>query len=79
MKKFASVYSIFVGLSMIAMWVMFYVTGGIPEINTRPAEIGLHMIAETLTALLLIAGGVGMVKNIVYKKYISEKGCEIHE
>lgn len=47
----------FVELSMIAMWTLFYVTGGIPEINTRPAEIGLHMIAETLTALLLIAGG----------------------
>jgi hypothetical protein len=53
----------FVGLSMIAMWTMFYVTGGIPEINTRPVEIGLHIIAETLTALLLIAGGMGLVKN----------------
>lgn len=47
---------------MIGMWTMFYATGGIPELTTRPAEITLHLLAEFLTALMLIIGGVSVLK-----------------
>ena len=56
-SKVAAGYSIFVGLSMIGMWIMFYCTGGIPELNTKPAEIGLHITGEMITAVVLIMGG----------------------
>lgn len=56
-KKVAAGYSIIVGLSMIGMWIMFYCTGGIPELNTKPAEIGLHITGEIITAVVLIIGG----------------------
>jgi hypothetical protein len=42
---------------MIGMWIMFYCTGGIPELNTKPAEIGLHITGEMITAVVLIIGG----------------------
>lgn len=58
--KAAAVYSVFIGSSMIVMWIMFYVTGGIPEINSKPIEIGLHIIAEIITAIALIIGGIGL-------------------
>lgn len=56
-KKVVAGYSIFVGLCMIVMWIMFYCTEGIPELSTKPAEIGLHITGEMITALLLIIGG----------------------
>jgi len=59
-KKVAAGYSIFVGISMIGMWTMFYCTGGIPELNTKPAEIILHILGEIITAVLLITGGYAL-------------------
>lgn len=56
-KKVVAGYSIFVGLCMIVMWIMFYCTGEIPELSTKPAEIGLHITGEMITAVLLIIGG----------------------
>ena len=62
-KKIAAVYSIIVGASMIGMWTVFYVIGGIPEINTEPAKITMHLIAEFVTAIALILGGIGLISN----------------
>ena len=62
-KKIAAVYSIIVGISMIGMWTVFYVTGGIPEINAEPAKIIMHLIAEFVTAASLILGGFGLISN----------------
>ena len=59
--KAAAIYSIFVGLSMLGIWIMFYVTGSIPELETEPARILLHLAAEGATALALVAGGVGLL------------------
>jgi len=62
-KKIAAVYSIIVGVSMIGMWTVFYLTSGIPEINTEPAKITMHLIAEFITAIALILGGLGLISN----------------
>ena len=62
-KKIAAVYSIIVGASMIGMWTVFYVIGEIPEINTEPAKIVMHLIAEFVTAIALIFGGFGLILN----------------
>ncbi|SHJ76160.1 hypothetical protein SAMN02745975_02809 [Geosporobacter subterraneus DSM 17957] len=62
-KKAASVYAIFMGLCMIGMWVMFYLSGSIPELETKPVEIAMHLIAEFTTAALLILGGYGLLKD----------------
>ena len=61
-KKAASAYAIFMGVCMIGMWAVFYITGNIPELNTRPMEIAMHLIAEFATAVLLIIGGYGLLK-----------------
>ena len=62
-KKIAAVYSIIIGVSMIGMWTVFYVTGGIPELYTEPAKITMHLIAEFVTAIALILGGFGLISN----------------
>ncbi len=65
-KNIAAGYSMFVGLSMMGMWLMFYCTGGIPELSTKPAEIWLHMTGEITTAVLLIIGGYALYRRKVW-------------
>jgi peptidoglycan/LPS O-acetylase OafA/YrhL len=60
LKKLASIYTIIIGIAMICMWVAFLITNQVPEINTAPLEITYHLLAEFLTAILLLIGGFGM-------------------
>ncbi len=59
--KAAAIYSLVVGFSMIAMWFMFYLTGSIPELETEPARIMMHLAAEFATAVALLAAGWGLL------------------
>lgn len=61
-RTWAALYSLVVGVSMIGMWTMFYFSGGIPELKTKPVEITLHLAAELSTAVLLIIGSWGLIK-----------------
>ena len=65
-KKIASIYSIIVGIAMICMWLVFIATNQVPEINTAPIKIGYHLIAEFLTAILLLIGGYGLLTKRVW-------------
>jgi hypothetical protein len=56
----ASVYAIIVGVSMIGLWLMLFLTKKIPELASEPYRIGFHLAGEILTALLLILGGIGL-------------------
>lgn len=61
-KKYAIGYSLFMGVSMIGMWIVFYISGSIPELTTKPIELGMHVLAEITTAIFLIIGGLGLLK-----------------
>ena len=58
---FASVFAIIVGLGMIVQWTLSYVSKQIPELATEPIRIGFHIAAEMATALMLLAGGIGLL------------------
>ncbi len=60
--KAAAVFSIIVGVSMILMWMMFYLTGSMPELENEPARIAMHLLAEFATAIALIIAGWGLLK-----------------
>ena len=79
-NKFAAVYSIVVGVSMTAMWIMFYVTGSIPELTTEPARILLHITAEIVTAVALIIAGSGLLagKTWGYEVYLVATGALLY-
>ena len=61
LRRIAAFYCLFIGISMIGMWSVFIITDAVPEIETKPAEIGLHVIAEILTATALLIGGLGLL------------------
>lgn len=63
-RNIIAIYSLFIGILMIGMWSMFILTGQVPEIATKPVEIMLHLLAEFITAILLIGGGIGLLKKI---------------
>ena len=58
---FAAVFTIIVGLGMIVQGTLPYVTKKIPGLATEPIRIGFHIGAEMATALMLLAGGIGLL------------------
>ena len=76
----AGIFSIIVGISMILMWLMFYITGSIPELESEPARISMHLAAEFATAIALIISGWGLLKLKVWgeKIYLLATGALLY-
>ena len=70
LRRLAVIYSITVGILMIAMWLFFIFTGNVPEFKTIPYSISLHLFAEFATAILLIIGGAGLIKKARWALHI---------
>jgi len=45
------------------MWLLLLVKREVPELNTKPTQIFFHLVAEFLTSLILIIGGIGLIMN----------------
>jgi len=63
MVAFPAWYALVVGFGMIAQWVFFLITGQVPELQTEPIRISFHLAGKVITALALIAGGVGLLSH----------------
>ena len=57
---FSAWYSLAVGVLMLAQWGFFLATGQVSELQTEPVRIGLHLAAEAVTAVALIAAAVSL-------------------
>jgi hypothetical protein len=68
--KFSAWYGILVGSLMIAQWTFTILAGGVPEFQTAPWEIALHLAAESSTALMLMIGGISTLKPVAWGKQI---------
>jgi hypothetical protein len=64
-RKIAAVYFIVIGISVLGMWSMTILTGGIKE---GPVEISFHLVSEFLMAILLLIGGIGLLRGKTYGK-----------
>jgi hypothetical protein len=60
-QRIAAVCTIVIGLGMGGWWAMLLATGQMPELRTTPIQSAMHLGAEFLTALALLAGGVGLL------------------
>ncbi len=65
---------------MLLMWAFFLISGQVPEIIDRPAEIILHLIAEFSTATVLVIAGLGFLfkKRIAYNLNLLGLGMLIY-
>ena len=59
----ASIYTIIIGIAMLCMWVFLLSKREVPELNTKPTQITFHLIAEFMTSIVLIIGGIGLILN----------------
>jgi len=64
--KFPAWYGIVVGILMIVQWIFSILSGGVPEFQTVPWRIGLHLAAEFATAVLLILGGIAVLRSLTW-------------
>ena len=66
-RKIASVYAIIVGLGMIGIWALLLITGQDPqlqyELQTIPVSISMAIVSDFLTAGVLLAAGIGLIKD----------------
>ena len=60
--RLTGVYGVFVGVMMIAQWMFFIAAGQVPELQTEPFRIALHLTAEFVTALGLMVTGIGLLR-----------------
>jgi len=79
-KTIVTTYAILIGVSIIGIWITLYVTGSIPEFDTEPIRIGMHMIAEITTGIILILGAYGLLNNKKwgYNVYLISMGMLIY-
>jgi len=56
--KFAGWHGVIVGLLMRGQWGFFTATGQVPELQTEPLRIYIHLAGELATAAGLLASGI---------------------
>ena len=68
--KFSAWYGIATGLLMLSQWTFTILAGAVPEFETAPWEIAFHLAAEFSTALVLLTGGVAILKTLSWGRPI---------
>lgn len=59
-RQIAAGFAVVVGVLVLGMWTVLLATGQVPELRTAPLEIGVHLLAEVLTATFLIGSGIAV-------------------
>jgi len=59
----ASIYTIIIGIAMLCMWIFLLGKREVPDLTTKPTQISFHLIAEFITAVMLLIGGFGLFAN----------------
>jgi hypothetical protein len=80
LRKTIAIFSIFVGIAMLAIWIVQLISGQAPELQTAPIEIAMAITADWLTAIMLLVVGVGLLSkcNWAYKLYFFALGMLIY-
>ena len=59
--NFPALYAIVVGLLIFGQWAFFLITRQVPELKIERVRVLFHIADEFLTAVILIASGVGLL------------------
>ncbi len=58
---FPALYTVGVGLLIFGQWAFFLITRQVPELKTERIRVLFHIADEFLTAVVLVASGVGLL------------------
>lgn len=59
--KISGVFQVTVGAGMLGIWILNFTRGEIPQFQTEPWSIVMHILAELVTATLLLISGLSIV------------------
>jgi hypothetical protein len=68
--KFPAWYGILVGLLMITQWTFSILAGSVPEFQSAPWEITFHLAAEFSTAIVLLTGGIALLRELAWARSV---------
>ncbi len=71
MIKISGIFTLSMGILMIAVWIVYLALGKFPELKTVPFEATFLLIAESLTAIALLLGGAGILKKQKWGKKLN--------
>ncbi len=69
-RTIAGLYAIAVSIFMFWIWMYFAITNTVPFYEERPLEMSLHIAAEMMTCMALLAGGIGLLKSISWGRSV---------
>lgn len=55
--KISGLFQLFTGAGILGIWIINLLKGSIPELQTEPLRILMHLLAEAATGASLIASG----------------------
>jgi len=64
-------YSVFIGISVIALWIMILLNETLPEGRT---ELSFHLFSELVMALLCLSSGILMIRRVRAGKILNITG-----
>lgn len=56
--KIAGIFQVLTGVGILGIWVTNMLGGKIPELQTEPIRIAMHLLAEFFTGTLLLVSGL---------------------
>lgn len=60
-RKISGAFQVLVGTGMIGIWILNFLGGEIPELQSEPWSISMHILAEVVTAILLLISGLSIL------------------
>lgn len=78
--RWSGAFGVVVGILMLAQWAFFLLAGQVPELQTEPWRIALHLAAEFITALGLIVSGAALLRRAPWavKSYLVFAGMLLY-
>jgi hypothetical protein len=73
--RISGIFQLTVGAGMIGIWILNFVNGEIPQLQSEPWSIAMHILAEVVTAILLLISGLSILlrrfkmKSLYYLSY----------
>ena len=61
LRLIAGIYSIVVGISMFAVWGLYFANGTVFGVKPVGSGLGFHIAAELATAVAMLIGGMGLL------------------
>ena len=65
----SGIYAIIMGIGILGLWLMLYLTNQIPELKTEPIAIAFHVTAETLMGALSLLSGIFLLIGFSWGSY----------